>query len=186
MSRSEGYGSGHWSFLFLVVLLPLYLCSGCVPPSTGTTSLAPPVREVFPAEQALQAADFAPAIAELNKQIDKKGISGKEKALVRLDLAALQLDARNPKRNYGAANSNLQKAVAGWPQLQKRAGVQNWSEVLARQSRLAEQLKTLQATMLKEKGVNQDLHSEISKLQATLERLKKLDANLEKKRRAYR
>ncbi len=155
-----------------------------VPASVKAVPQVPSETHVFPAEQVLQTADFAPLIANLQQKIMSE-LDEKTMAMAHLHLAALQIDARNPMLDYGEANKNLNKALILAPFLYNWAGVRDWLYIMADQARLQQDVATLKVLVQKEKNDNCALHSEVNDLQTTLENLKKLDVSLEKKRRAY-
>lgn len=134
----------------------------------------------------LTAASFQDEISELEKRTgDKTNLAVHSKSY--LQLALLQLDHKNPSRNYSKALEALVKYVEAEPRAADLDEVQNWITVLKEMQKLQGGKEILL------KSEDNKLHDEISSLKATVEKLKgdieklnALDLELEKKRRINR
>ena len=119
----------------------------------------------------LTAASFQDEISELEKRTgDKTNLAVHSKSY--LQLALLQLDHKNPSRNYSKALEALVKYVEAEPRAADLDEVQNWITVLKEMKKLHDEISSLKAT--------------VEKLKGDIEKLNALDLELEKKRRINR
>lgn len=115
---------------------------------------------------------------------------GKEKAEAHLHLAALYLAKENPQKDYHYGLVHLTKAASVWPELNNNLAFVSWLELLTRfetEQRQAEKDQdALKNKLARLQQQNANQRQDISNLRETLDRLKRLEMSVERKRRAFK
>ena len=92
-----------------------------------------------------------------------------------LHLAFLYVNRRNPQLNYARALQEMESYFSLTPVKEKTDDVQNWLAVL-------KEVGKLQTGMEKMQKANKGLRDEVAGLKETIERLKRLDRHIERRR----
>ena len=120
----------------------------------------------------------------------QKNAAPKEEAGAHLHLAALYLAKDNLQKDYQKAYVELTRATTVWPDLRENRGLASWLELLERFEGESQNGKKDNAdhenelVRAQQKIVAQQ--QEIAQLRETLDKLKRLEVSVEKKRRAFK
>ena len=122
--------------------------------------------------------------------LSKKITQAQEKAEAHLHLAALYLDQGNPGKDYHKAHGALKQAIMSWPDLQNDVIIASWLGLLSHYEADAlnfqEKLDGMQNSLdLARQQIGTQRHSIVT-LQESIEKLKRAEMVVEKKRRAFR
>jgi hypothetical protein len=178
---------------FCTVLLSAIFLTGCLSP---TLPQKPITDVVYFTPQGLKSADFAQEIAKLLVITQDPETSAMEKAEAHRRLAILYLVPGNPDGDFRRAVDELGKFLESAPEKLDRPAAACWATALKSGEEFQDMKK--QSQNLKTKVVRldvnnrqlskekTDLKAANSELKQTIEKLKKLDLSLEKKRRDFR
>lgn len=173
----------------LGVLAGAFGLSGCLAGQPGPATCHAVTGEL-PFVQGPRSSDFyARETARWQAEL-AKGIAGPQKAEASLYLAALALSADNPGQDYAAALGHMTAALVAQPELRSKPALASWLELLrhyddlGRQSR--REISALESTAARLQEQNAGQRQELIHMRETLERLKRVDLSVERKRRALR
>lgn len=171
-------------FISALVILPIL--AGCLTlPVTPKGSYAGIKRQIAD----LKPEDFQREIEGIKRPPSEEATVS-VRAKISLKQALLQLDHNNPSRNYHQALKALEKYVDMEPGGAQIDEVLNWIEALKELERLHNEEMNLKKERVLLQSENEKLNDEINSLLATIEKLRgdidklnKLDLELEKKRK---
>lgn len=191
----------HFSFLFLTAMV----LQGCISSIAGSTISVPSTSEMAPEDFATQIKKLREERPSLPNRFNLGIISATHRELVRL-----YLSPRNPQRDTVKAASELEQYIEINPEGKNRDDAENILAILQEiseqnaknaelQKKLGEarstndsarkknsRLKKLTSENASLRKRQKELLADNKKLEMTIEKLKILDLNLEKKRKTFR
>lgn len=173
----------------LFALAGAFLLSGCLAAKAGSAPGQAMAGEL-PFVQGPRSSDFYQRETARWQATLAKGVDAHQKAAASLYLAALALNADNPGKDYPAALGHLTAALVARPDLRNKPALASWLELLRHQEVANQQARreiiALEGTVDRLQKQNASQQQELSRLRETLERLKRVDLSVERKRRALK
>ncbi len=169
-----------------------FILAGCVH-NTPIKPIEPPsalARSGLPFESSSKSTGFYRKQVKKWQAISEKETDPVKQADAHLHLASLYLNQNNPGKNYHKASFSLSHAVKLWPDLQNHVAIVSWLELLKSYEKETQSLQKKLAGMRNSldsarKQIGTQRHSIVT-LQESIEKLKRADMVVEKKRRAFR
>lgn len=177
------------SFSFCLVLAMIFLLSGCL---AGKTKKSCPLLVDVGFSVASERMDpsFYPQETKKWQAVLQETGDSKKKAEAHLHMASLYFSPNNPQKNYHTGYVELTRATTAYPDLRENKNFVSWLELLSRiedeQQSDKKDIIELENRLARSQQQIATQRQEIVKLRETLNRLKMLELNVERKRRAFK
>lgn len=178
------------------IVMPLYVIvlfiSGCAFTSPPPPHSSAPCETGLPFAMSAKLSDSASFAQEAEKwqSVAQTAEGLSERAQAHLHLAALFLNHENPNESPHQAYRELVKAIKVWPDLENDIAVASWLGLLARHEALtadfAKERVDFENELAADRRLIKSLGVEINTLNEKLEKLKRAEMVVERKRRAFK
>ncbi len=173
----------------ILAMLIVFFVAGCQAVKTNNPSVLLVEAGLPIAPQAQSAGSYQKDMKRWQSVLLQTADSQK-KAEAHLHLAGLYLTKNNPQKDYHLGYQELTKATTAYPDLLSNMALVSWLEILSQLEIANQQALKKRASLEKELAqAHQQIgaqQQELTKLRQTLDKLKRLELSVERKRRTFK